>query len=183
MVPHIEGIIGAVAAIAATFAAPFVWGWWEERGNNRKLLGHNNLLRTWRSTWQTNATDGRREWVNENVNVDVAKGKLLFANDDNDGEYEWTGEAQVVGNSYLCGTWKSNKKTSSCGTFILALTDSGPKKQGDALVGFFLGPNDGGTANYGAWAMARHSRDLESAKERLRVVGPTLHEIYRQASS
>jgi hypothetical protein len=181
MAALIVGIIGAIATIVATVAAPFLVLWWTQRSDNQKLLTHDNLLRTWRSTWQTNAASGN-EWVTEDVNVDVAEGKLRFANVGNDGGYQWTGEAQVVGESYLCGTWKSNIKPSSCGTFILALTDSSAKKHGDALVGFFLGPNDYGMANYGAWAMARRSGDLDNAKTRLRVVGASLGEIYGRAN-
>jgi hypothetical protein len=176
MVALIVGIIGVVA----TIVAPFLVLWWTQRSDNQKLRTHNNLLRTWRSTWQTNSAGGN-EWVTEDVNVEVAKGKLRFANDGNNQGYQWTGEAQVVGQSYLCGTWRSNIKPSSRGTFILALTDSSTRKHGDALVGFFLGPNDNGYANFGAWAMARRSEDLDSAKARLRVVGPSLGEIYRQA--
>jgi hypothetical protein len=86
-----------------------------------------------------------------------------------------------VDDRYLCGTWQSKVKASSRGTFILALTDTATKKHGDALVGFFLGPNDNQSANFGAWAMARHSEDLNNAKTRLRVAGPSLNEIYGPA--
>ena len=75
MVALIVGIIGAVATIVATIAAPFLVLWWTQRSDN-------NLLRTWRSTWQTNSAGGN-EWVTEDVNVEVAKGKLRFANDGN----------------------------------------------------------------------------------------------------
>jgi hypothetical protein len=172
-----SAVIFGIGAIAATIASPFLFRSWTHWWGKRKLLTHGNLLGTWRSTWQTNASVGN-EWVTENVNVDVAKSLLRFANDNNSSHYQWTGEARVVGDSYVCGTWQSKVKPASRGTFILALTDTAATKHGDALVGFFLGPNDDGFANYGAWAMARHTGDLSNAKKRLRVAGPTLNEIY-----
>ena len=86
MVALIVGIIGVVA----TIVAPFLVLWWTQRSDNQKLRTHNNLLRTWRSTWQTNSASGN-EWVTEDVNVEVAKGKLRFANDGNNQGYQWTG--------------------------------------------------------------------------------------------
>jgi hypothetical protein len=82
MIALIVGIIG----IVATISAPFLATYWTEQSNNRKLLTHENLLGTWRSTWQTNATGGN-DWVTEDVNVAVAKGHLRFANDNNSSHY------------------------------------------------------------------------------------------------
>jgi hypothetical protein len=171
-------IIAAVIGAAGAILGAYLTYWLARRSENQKLRREVSKLQgVWTSAWQTNSSTGN-QWVEEDVKIDVSGGQLKLENEHNK-HYRWVGEGTIVDHSFLAGTWESKNKDSSKGTFILILTDSDPPDtQGDALVGFFAGPNDGQFSNYGAWVMTQRPQNIDKAKLRLRAVGPTLPEIF-----
>jgi hypothetical protein len=137
--------------------------------------GNRNLDGTWHSLFQTNSV-GVVQWYPEQLSV-AAPGDGTFKStsvgDSEKATFHWTATGSVLNDEFLCGTWTTNQKKKSAGTFMLSIAP-GSKH----MVGFLLGRSERRNAvNYGAWVLAVAEADLEAAKGLLADLSPGFKEF------
>jgi hypothetical protein len=136
------------------FGLPYLHGWWSYR--------RPSLVGSWESTYQgIDEPDGT--WIREKINISTSGAELKFKNANSTHGYDYTGFGRVLKGEYIVGNWTSIRSGSNAhGGFILTIAS-----QGDALYGYWVGPDFSGTRRYGRWALGKNPTSLEAAKREL----------------
>lgn len=145
-----------VAAALCSFALPFLISW-------LKHIRKPELVGEWQSLYQ-GIDDASETWVKEKVKISTYATQLKFRNANNSHNYDYTAYGKVLRGDFIVGEWTSIRSGSNAhGGFILSIAS-----QGDALYGYWVGPDFGGTKRYGQWVLGKDASALQLAQEELK---------------
>lgn len=128
----------------------------------RKMIQYRrrpDLLGEWHSSYE-GIDKPPSAWVTDTVAIKSHSKKLILTNESSSEGYMYSARAAIVQKNHLVGDWESIRPGANAyGTFILTVS-----AQGDAMYGYWVGPDQAGARRYGRWVLARDKNNISAAK-------------------